>query len=1004
MRCGTVGDARTDRVSKYTPTCCRGASSGGPVSWTTAVSLDWHCTERDTAGLWSVRQKVARVSVDLTSTVRSLMPSVNRSKVRCAEGQWSADVDRHYSLLLLLCQQQTVVARSFGLIPPASLRAVVVIRQYRVVCTIVVYSPASLLRTPVAHALSISASVLLRLCSPPPFLPFSSPRPSAMRCHQCGSSDVDVDPSRSDVVCMECGAVLSDVSIVSEVNFSEQPSGLSSVVGQFVSLSGSRGLSVSAKRGVGVGGVSSAGYGRDSREQTLSVGRKLLQQLSDALRLRPIHVDQAYGHFKLAVQHNFIQGRRTRYVAAACMYVACRKSKTPHLLLDLADALQVNLYMLGATLLKLLRLLHITLPIVDPSLYIHRFAAQLQLQPNQPLHAASTASQSSLQKELSRGSASTHMVAMTALRLVSRMKRDWLQVGRRPSGICGACLLIACRMHGYRRSHREILDVVRVCDSTLRRRLLEFVSTPSSALTFVEFEQQNAADEGVEPTAVLDDGHNPPAFTYSVQREQDVERAARRKQEVAAQLLAKGIVDADVERQWELEVSQLLQLPAFAALEDKQPVTLDADLSLRQLINEHCRGRDKHTDNSGGNSAAVKADSTDSAELVIALNADVSVDVDTVRQQLTNQRAAALRGDRAAAAEVKPRADDQSTLDPGQTALTTHQQQAAVSDLSHLDDAELDECILTEEEVAFRTRMWDDTHADYIKTQSDKRQNMEANANHAAIQHDTNSETPSNPADSGKGGRFGAGGGGGIAGGGAGGGGQSYSSSARKKAKLGQSAFFLSATSTQSPSGSGDSLHADSYSSVATSSSSAALAGGSSLTSDVSALLSGSDVASSASTAAAQFLSAASYAGRQSAVRQQQRRVSGKINYQRLKGLLDNNSNNQLHNHADNHSSEQHGTTHSASAQQQHSGASSAAAVAGSVAAKRRRSGVEEDDHGSERQSESGVAELDDEQAEEDGDEEEESEEHDADEVSAASLMRAERVDGGYGSLDDTHD
>ena len=289
----------------------------------------------------------------------------------------------------------------------------------------------------------------------------------AMRCHQCGSSDVDVDPSRSDVVCMECGAVLSDVSIVSEVNFSEQPSGLSSVVGQFVSLSGSRGLSSSAKRGVGVGGVSSAGYGRDSREQTLSVGRKLLQQLSDALRLRAIHVDQAYGHFKLAVQHNFIQGRRTRYVAAACMYVACRKSKTPHLLLDLADALQVNLYMLGATLLKLVRTLHIALPIVDPSLYIHRFAAQLQLQPSQSLPTAASASSSHLKDHpaaATRGAASTtHMVAMTALRLVSRMKRDWLQVGRRPSGICGACLLIACRMHGYRRSHREILDVVRVC-------------------------------------------------------------------------------------------------------------------------------------------------------------------------------------------------------------------------------------------------------------------------------------------------------------------------------------------------------------------------------------------------------------------------------------------------------------------------------------------------------------------------------------------------------------
>ena len=31
-----------------------------------------------------------------------------------------------------------------------------------------------------------------------------------------------------------------------------------------------------------------------------------------------------------------------------------------------------------------------------------------------------------------------HEVSMTALRLVQRMKRDWIHTGRRPSGLCGA--------------------------------------------------------------------------------------------------------------------------------------------------------------------------------------------------------------------------------------------------------------------------------------------------------------------------------------------------------------------------------------------------------------------------------------------------------------------------------------------------------------------------------------------------------------------------------------
>lgn len=39
-------------------------------------------------------------------------------------------------------------------------------------------------------------------------------------------------------------------------------------------------------------------------------------------------------------------------------------------------------------------------------------------------------------------------ITNTALRLVKSMKRDWMQTGRRPSGICGAALFIAVHLHG----------------------------------------------------------------------------------------------------------------------------------------------------------------------------------------------------------------------------------------------------------------------------------------------------------------------------------------------------------------------------------------------------------------------------------------------------------------------------------------------------------------------------------------------------------------------------
>lgn len=100
---------------------------------------------------------------------------------------------------------------------------------------------------------------------------------------------------------------------------------------------------------------------------------------------------------------------------------------------------------------------------LDPCIYIMRFANRLEFGDK------------------------THEVSMTAQRLVQRMKKDSIHSGRRPSGLCGAALLLASRMHDFSRKPMDIVRVVKIHESTLRKRLLEFGETPSSALTIEEF-------------------------------------------------------------------------------------------------------------------------------------------------------------------------------------------------------------------------------------------------------------------------------------------------------------------------------------------------------------------------------------------------------------------------------------------------------------------------------------------------------------------------------------
>ncbi|VCW76732.1 unnamed protein product, partial [Gulo gulo] len=66
----------------------------------------------------------------------------------------------------------------------------------------------------------------------------------------------------------------------------------------------------------------------------------------------------------MAVSKHLTRGRKMTHVIAACLYLVCRTEGTPHMLLDLSDLLQVNVYVLGKTFLLLARELCINAPAI----------------------------------------------------------------------------------------------------------------------------------------------------------------------------------------------------------------------------------------------------------------------------------------------------------------------------------------------------------------------------------------------------------------------------------------------------------------------------------------------------------------------------------------------------------------------------------------------------------------------------------------------------------------
>lgn len=327
-------------------------------------------------------------------------------------------------------------------------------------------------------------------------------------CRVCGSDQFTRDllaPS-GDVSCMNCGSVVEENPIVSEVQFGESASGAAMVQGAMVGADQAR-ANFNMRNAM------------ESREQTLLNAKKKIKKIASVMRIPDYIVDSASGWFKLALVQNFVQGRRSQNVIAACLYVACRHEKTHHLLIDFSSRLQISVYSLGSTYLKLVRALQIQkLPIADPSLFIQHFADRLQFGDK------------------------TAKVCKDATKLAHRMSLDWIYEGRRPAGIAGACVLLAARMNKINRSHAEIVAVARVGEETIQKRLNEFKSTSSGNMKLSEFRESEKASASM-----------PPSYKKNRQIESKIEKILARREETLKRF--KEIVkDKDLIAEWKIDL------------------------------------------------------------------------------------------------------------------------------------------------------------------------------------------------------------------------------------------------------------------------------------------------------------------------------------------------------------------------------------------------------------------------------------------------------------------
>ncbi len=287
------------------------------------------------------------------------------------------------------------------------------------------------------------------------------------KCSECGSEKLVRDYERAELVCAGCGFIVHDKimdmgpewrafdqeqrerrgRVGAPMTFTIHDKGLSTMIDW--RDRDSHGKDLTPKRRAQIYRLRK--WQRrirvsDATERNLAFALSEIDRMSSHLGL-PRNVREAAAViYRRAVEERLIRGRSIEGVAAAALYAACRECKVPRTLDEIADVSRVSKKEIGRSYRFIARELLIHLRPTSPTDYIPRFGSELGL---------------------------SGEVQSKAVELLKEATKKGLTSGRGPTGVAAAAIYIASVLHGERRTQRDVADVARVTEVTVRNRYKE---------------------------------------------------------------------------------------------------------------------------------------------------------------------------------------------------------------------------------------------------------------------------------------------------------------------------------------------------------------------------------------------------------------------------------------------------------------------------------------------------------------------------------------------------
>jgi len=289
------------------------------------------------------------------------------------------------------------------------------------------------------------------------------------RCPICGSESLIYDPSRAEIVCSNCGYVLAEeiMDLGPEWRAFEpgQREKRSRVGAPETVMLHDKGLSTDIDwRNKDIHGSDISGSIRtkiyrlrmwqrrmrisDAIDRNLAFALSELDRMGSQLGLPRNIREIAAVLYRKAVINKLVRGRSIEGMVSACLYAACRIANAPRTLDEIEDVSKVDKKEIGRSYRYLARELNLRLKPTSPIDYVIRFGDQLGI---------------------------SEKTKRRAVKILNQAIEKGLTSGKGPTGIAAAAIYIASLLEGEKMTQREVAEVARVTEVTVRNRYKELV-------------------------------------------------------------------------------------------------------------------------------------------------------------------------------------------------------------------------------------------------------------------------------------------------------------------------------------------------------------------------------------------------------------------------------------------------------------------------------------------------------------------------------------------------